>query len=186
MKDNKFLPSTKVISEGIPEIRLFPKFHLNNPGSRSWDQYLFWFKPYRPSVNEIQVFLNLNLNIQKFNVKVMGNSQNSRSNSGASIASTHIHSFRTRPTQLWDTAILNFDFENPSSRSSSKLKATNWNRDHVHSHFWNITISEFDLEIQGQCHGWGKRLRSHNWNNINSIFLFVSRQLAQLFLRYDQ
>ena len=82
--------ANKVISQAIPGMLQFSKFHLENPRSRSWvrskvkvtqckhhavNSHPFHLKSNRQSIifiPEIQLFKNLTLNIQKIKVKVRG------------------------------------------------------------------------------------------------------------------
>ena len=96
--DKKILPWTTLI---FHVMHLFSIFHHENPMPKVRskvkvtqnkhnivDSHPFFFKSNRPSNPEIQLFQNLNLNIQKINVKAIG--QHLRSHSGSIIPLIHI------------------------------------------------------------------------------------------------
>ena len=100
MKDRIFLPCIQVISEVIPQRRLFSKFHLENPRSRSWvrskvkvtqrkphvfDSYPFLFQVKQTIHSWILATLKFEPEYPKIQCKGHRWVQNSRSHDGSNI-----------------------------------------------------------------------------------------------------
>ena len=146
-------------------VTTFPKFDLENQGSRSWvrsklnvttwvqhsiNSHPFRFMWIRHPIPELQHFQNLTLKIKG---QGHGWGHSSKSQCGSNILSTHI------PFILCQTSIpfLSCDF------------------------FKNLI-----LKIKGQGHGWGHSSKSQCGSNTISIhILFVPCQSALPFLRYS-
>ena len=146
-------------------VTTFPKFDLENQGSRSWvrsklnvttwvqhsiNSHPFRFMWIRHPIPELQHFQNLTLKIKG---QGHGWGHSSKSQCGSNILSTHI------PFILCQTGIpfLSYDF------------------------FKNLI-----LKIKGQGHGWGHSSKSQCGSNTLSIHIpFVPCQSALPFLRYS-
>ena len=148
-------------------------------------------------IPELQHFQNLNLKIQGQDHEWSGHW---KSQSGCNILSTYIpfipcqsaipflryNFFKSWPWKSKVKVMGEVDIKS-HSMGPTFYRFTSLSF-HVNrpSHSWDMTFSKFDLEIQGQGHGWGECWKSQSGCNSLSIHIaFVPCQSALPFLRYS-
>ena len=196
------------IGHPIPDIRLFSKFDLENPRSRSWKRWTLKVKtwvqhsidshPVRLKsighpIHKIRLFQNLTLKIQG---QGHGWGESWKSQHGSNILSTHIPFIPCQsavPFRRYDF------FKIWLWKSKVKVMVEVKVESHKHpiySHpFRSMTIGRaisevqhfqnWTLKIQDQGHGWGGHWKSRHGSNILSTHIpLIPCQSAIPFLRY--